>query len=262
LPSDFNIGMTELYAGEFDQLILPPGAACEVRLGHHRRTDANAPCSVFAATDQPHAALWRIFARWSVMHSSSNQSEHHGVLQRMMRRIQLMASWGRVTFSDDSKTAQLLQVKLNDTETRDGTPRIAEFGFTSRPPEGSDVLVVFLGGDRSKGVVVATGHQASRPINLLAGESMLYDLQGKSIHLTASDGIVVKAQEAPLTVNNATTVAVNASEKTQFNTPLLKVSGPGGVGGVVNVGTGATGSFSTPTGQTVMVQEGIITNIF
>ncbi|VVP61980.1 hypothetical protein PS870_06493 [Pseudomonas fluorescens] len=196
------------------------------------------------------------------MHSSSNQSEHHGVLQRMMRRIQLMANWGRVTFSDDSQTAQLLQVKLNDTETRDGTPRIAEFGFTSRPPDGSDVLVVFLGGDRSKGVVVATGHQASRPINLLAGESMLYDLQGKSIHLTASDGIVVKAQEAPLTVNNATTVAVNASEKTQFNTPLLKVSGPGGVGGVVNVGTGATGSFSTPTGQTVMVQEGIITNIF
>ncbi|VVP61919.1 hypothetical protein PS870_06478 [Pseudomonas fluorescens] len=33
LPSDFNIGMTELYAGEFDQLILPPGAACQVRLG-------------------------------------------------------------------------------------------------------------------------------------------------------------------------------------------------------------------------------------
>lgn len=33
LPSDFNIGMTELYAGEFHRLILPPGATCQVRLG-------------------------------------------------------------------------------------------------------------------------------------------------------------------------------------------------------------------------------------
>lgn len=33
LPSDFSIGMTELYPGEFDRLELPPGAACQVRLG-------------------------------------------------------------------------------------------------------------------------------------------------------------------------------------------------------------------------------------
>ena len=72
-----------------------------------------------------------------------------GVMERLWRRVQLMSSWGRVTFSDDSRSAQLLQVKLHDSETRDDTPRIAEFGLTSRPPDGSDVLVVFLGGDRS-----------------------------------------------------------------------------------------------------------------
>lgn len=33
LPSDFSIGMTELFPGEFDRLELPPGAACQVRLG-------------------------------------------------------------------------------------------------------------------------------------------------------------------------------------------------------------------------------------
>lgn len=33
LPSDFSIGMTELYPGELDRLELPPGAACQVRLG-------------------------------------------------------------------------------------------------------------------------------------------------------------------------------------------------------------------------------------
>ena len=148
-----------------------------------------------------------------------------GVMERLWRRVQLMSSWGRVTFSDDSRSAQLLQVKLNDSETRDDTPRIAEFGLTSRPPDGSDVLVVFLGGDRSKGVVVATAHQASRPKGLLAGETMLYDLWGKSVHLTKAGGIVVEAQGAPVTVNNATTVTFNAADSVELVTPLLHVTG-------------------------------------
>ena len=148
-----------------------------------------------------------------------------GVMERLWRRVQLMSSWGRVTFSDDSRSAQLLQVKLNDSETRDDTPRIAEFGLTSRPPDGSDVLVVFLGGDRSKGVVVATAHQASRPKGLLAGETMLYDLWGKSVYLTKAGGIVVEAQGAPVTVSNATTVTINAADSVELVTPLLHVTG-------------------------------------
>ena len=148
-----------------------------------------------------------------------------GVMERLWRRVQLMSSWGRVTFSDDSRSAQLLQVKLNDSETRDDTPRIAEFGMTSRPPEGSDVLVVFLGGDRSKGVVVATAHQGSRPKGLFAGETMLYDLWGKSVYLTKAGGIVVEAQGAPVTVSNATTVTINAADSVELVTPLLHVTG-------------------------------------
>ncbi|WP_338523371.1 hypothetical protein NUH87_26835 [Pseudomonas batumici] len=33
LPSDFSIGMTEIYPGEFGQIVLEPGDACQVRLG-------------------------------------------------------------------------------------------------------------------------------------------------------------------------------------------------------------------------------------
>lgn len=166
------------------------------------------------------------------MNSATNQAgDSDGVLRRMMRRIQLATGWGRVTFSDDSKSAQLLQVKLNDSETRDGTPRIAEFGFTSRPPTGSDVVIVFLAGDRSKGVVVATAHQASRPTNLQEGESMVYDFWGKSIYLTESGGIIVEAGGTPVTVNNATVVTINAAQEVQMNTPVLRVSGDIEAGG-------------------------------
>lgn len=155
----------------------------------------------------------------------SSSGDPAGVMERLWRRVQLMSGWGRVTFSDDSQSAQLLQVKLNDSETRDDTPRIAEFGLSSRPPEGSDVLMVFLGGDRSKGVVVATAHQSSRPRGLLPGETMLYDVWGKCVHLTKDGGIVVQAKGAPVTINNATTVTINAAESVELITPLLHVSG-------------------------------------
>lgn len=45
-------------------------------------------------------------------------------------------------------------------------------------------------------------------------------------------------------------------------TPLLTVKGEVQTTGNVVVGTGASGSFTTPTGQTVTVQDGIIVNIF
>lgn len=33
LPSDFSVGMTELYPKELDRLVIEPGAACQIRLG-------------------------------------------------------------------------------------------------------------------------------------------------------------------------------------------------------------------------------------
>ncbi len=161
----------------------------------------------------------------------SGAMDPEGVMSRLWRRMQLVVGWGRVTVSDDSRSAQVLQVKLNNAETRDGTPRLGEFGLASRPPAGADVIVVFAGGDRSKGVVIATGDQGTRPRNLAVGESMLYDLWGKYIHLTEDDGIVIAAKNTPVTVNNATVVTINAASKVQMNTPLLEVSGDIKAGG-------------------------------
>lgn len=148
-----------------------------------------------------------------------------GGVSRLWQRMQRVIGRGRVTTSNDAGNVQFMQVQLNNFETRDKTPRLGEFGHASRPPPGSDVLVVFLAGDRSNGAVLATGHQASRPKNLNEGESMLYDLWGKSIYLTESGGIIVNAQNTAVTINGATEVTINAATGIQLNTPLLKVSG-------------------------------------
>lgn len=184
-----------------------------------------------------------------------------GLIRTLQRRILLMVGWGRVTFSDDRGAAQLLQVKLNDSETRDATPRLAEFGLTSRPPADADVVLAFMAGDRSKAIVVATGHQASRPKGLEVGETMLYDLWGKYLYLKA-DSIVVEAGGLPVVVNNATQVTINASDSVVMNTPRLTVTGDIEAGGditdktrsmaadraIFNKHTNGSGT-STPTPQ-------------
>ncbi|MDE3022267.1 MAG: phage baseplate assembly protein [Pseudomonadota bacterium] len=145
-------------------------------------------------------------------------------IERIWHSLWLMIGRGRVQTVNDAQAVQLVQVTLSDIETHDGTPRLAEFGLASNPPANSDVLVLFAGGDRSHGVIVATGHQATRFKNLNPGESALYDAFGKSIYLTET-GIVINANGQDVTVNNAVTVTINASTSVVLNTPLLKVSG-------------------------------------
>ena len=153
-------------------------------------------------------------------------SDHQGLIERVARRVLLSLARALVTTVNDAGGMQMMQVKLNALETRDNTPRMAEFGLTSNPPTtNSDAIVVFLGGDRSNGVVIATGHQPSRPKNLAPGETMLYSQDGKYVYMTASGGIVVEAKNQAVTVNDATTVTINAATKVRMVTPRLEVTG-------------------------------------
>ncbi len=119
----------------------------------------------------------------------------------------------------------MAQVTVNDLETIDKVPVVQAFGFASNPPNGSDVALVFVGGDRSNGVVVATNSQKYRVRNLAPGESAIYTQDGKQIYLTADGGIKIAANGQPVEIDSATTVTINASNSVVMNTPLLKVSG-------------------------------------
>lgn len=163
-----------------------------------------------------------------------------GIIERVARRVLLSLARALVTTVNDSGGVQMMQVKLNALETRDNTPRVAEFGLTSNPPVNSDAFVVFLGGDRSNGVVLGTVHQPSRPKNLASGETMLYSQDGKYVYLTAGGGIVVEAKGQPVTVNDASNVTVNCSG-------VFKVVAPGGVQFVAPTVT-STGDIQDNTG--------------
>jgi phage baseplate assembly protein V len=170
-------------------------------------------------------------------------------ISKIWTAVQMAIGRGRVTHVDDSGNVQLLQVRLGGDELRDHTRRLAEYGFTSSPPEGADVVALFVAGDRSKGVVIATGHQASRLRGLQAGEVAIFDDQGQSVYLTRS-GIIVNGAGNPLVVNNTPVVTVNASTKVALNTPELDVSGGIKAGGDITDNT-ATNAKSMAQMRTI-----------
>lgn len=146
----------------------------------------------------------------------------HARVNLLARRIGSIVGRARITSTNDSGTVQMVQVQTNELETIDNVPRLIEFGLTSVAPAGTDVFMANLGGAKNNAVVIATGHQASRPKGLVVGETMIYSLDGKSVYLTAAGGIVIEAKGQPVVINDASNVTVNCSG-------IFKVVAPGGV---------------------------------
>lgn len=143
--------------------------------------------------------------------------------RQLLRRVQMALSIGRVTATSDSGPIQKLQVQT-PLEVRGDTPRMSDFGFSSGFPVGTDVVITFLGGDRSSGVIIASNHQSHRQSGLKPGETVIYSQWGQLVKLTET-GITIDADGQPVDVVNSTVVTITASEEVLAKTPVLKCTG-------------------------------------
>lgn len=154
-------------------------------------------------------------------------------LDRLARRILMALGLGSVKLSDDTAAVQQVQVAIGDAEVLNDVPRVQEFGFTSRPPADTDAVIVFVHGDRSRGIVIASNHRASRPRGLALGETMIFSEDGKHVHLKAADGIEIEVKGQDVVVTGARDVRVTATGKMtvvapggiRFDTPVFEVTG-------------------------------------
>jgi phage baseplate assembly protein V len=129
-------------------------------------------------------------------------------LQRIWRRLLLLVGRGRIRVVDDTQAVQRVQVQLGADEIKDGAPRLSEYGFQSNPPPGADAVVVFLAGERTNGVVVATGHQQYRMKLLKSGEVAISDNKGQHVYLS-ENGIRIDGGALPIQITNAPTLLVD-----------------------------------------------------
>jgi phage gp45-like len=165
-------------------------------------------------------------------------SEHLSMIERMYRRILATVGRGKVLLGDDSGSVQILQVQLSANETRDKCYRLAEYGYASFPLGGADAVMVFIGGDRSNGVVIATGDQRYR-LHLVQGEVAIHTDLGQKVHLTRT-AIVIDGAGLPINMLGDVNVTgtLTASVDVVGGGKHLKTHAHGGV----QTGSGNTGA--------------------
>lgn len=210
---------------------------------------------------------------------------------RATRRIASNLLRGKFQLGDQTGTVFRVKVDLGpigddgqSLSVVDGVPFPQLFGFFSVPPAGADIVVSAVAGDRANLVAIASNAQAYRPPILQPGDSVLYDIRtGQTIQLTANGvtvtdrfGQTIAMATAGITVTDkfanqvklsATGIAITEGTGNcvaTIDAAGVRITGDNGnldVAGNLTAGNGVSGAFTTPTGQTVTVQNGIVTNI-
>lgn len=163
-------------------------------------------------------------------------------LQRLLaplkRRVQLMLSRGEARIVDDGPGLQRMQVSILADETMDGVERFQQFGFTSVPLSGAEVIAASLGGNRSHTVIIAVDDRRYRKRGLAPGEAAMHNHLGDYIVIRQDRSLEVFAG-AKVKVT-APEVEVVASSQVTLTTPLVQCSQDVQVVGNLTVGGAAT----------------------
>lgn len=131
------------------------------------------------------------------------------LLAPLRTRVANMVSRAVVRLIDDSTKMQLLQLELLPGEVREGVERVQNYGFTSVPLDGAEAAVVFVGGKRDHGLVVAVDDRRYRLTGLQGGEVAMYSDQGDQITIKRNGNIEIKG-----------------ASKVVVNSPLVELAQP------------------------------------
>ncbi len=163
------------------------------------------------------------------------------LLRPLRHSIANMIARSVVKNVDDSTRLQLLQLVVGE-DTRGEVERVQNYGFTSRPANGAEAVVAFVGGDRAHGLVLAVDDRRYRIRNLSNGEVVVYDLTGTTILLKQNGDIEITPSSGTVKVTgdldvigtvNATVDVVGGGKSlaTHVHTPGSFSNGGGPVGG-------------------------------
>lgn len=168
----------------------------------------------------------------------------------LKRKVNLMLSRGIVARVDDSSGIKRIQGTLLADEVLDNIEVFQEYGFSSRPPRGSEFVMASIGGNREHPICIATMNRDLRVKNLKEGETLIFDKDGNFIHLQDGGNIEIKT---------STKVKVDAPDAEFTGNVLVKgnfvVNGTSNLDGAVTAG--ATLDITGATTATTILATGV-----
>ncbi|BBN59308.1 phage baseplate assembly protein V [Hydrogenovibrio marinus] len=123
-------------------------------------------------------------------------------IEQIIQRLKLIFGTG-IT---QRATTFIVQLKMATGVVNDRIKRVHNYGFMSRPLEGSKAYTLFVAGDTSRGIAVCIEDERYQ-MELQPGEVAILDNKGNLVHFT-DQGIKVKT---PFTVDIEATQNVNVT---------------------------------------------------
>ena len=157
---------------------------------------------------------------------------------------------GKLTLTQSSEPIQRVQVQGLADETLQEIEQLQQFGFTSHAPNGTDVIVIPLGGDTSHGIVIASEHGSFRLKSLQSGEVAVYDQSGSSIVLKQGKLIEIDCDTLHIKAQSQVKIDSPLVETSQVLTAQGQINGNGGLAIAGGSGAMVSGSLKT-TGDVV-----------
>ena len=168
-------------------------------------------------------------------------------VSNLSRRVMNMVSRGIIATTDDDPGMQNVQVSLLYQEGKTKVERMQNYGFSGHAPGQSEVTVVFIGGGRDHGLVIATDDRDSRMTGLAEGEVAVYTNEGDSIVLKRDNTIEVTTKTLIIKATEALTIetkqaTIKASEKVTLDAPDILLKGHVEVDGDLTMASGGNTS--------------------
>lgn len=132
-----------------------------------------------------------------------------------MSGLKQILARGVVTLVKATSKLQSLQMTLLAGEMKSGMEHFEPYGFTSNAHPGAEGIALFVGGDRSHGVVVCVADRKFRLQGLKSGEVALYTDEGDRLHFKR--GRVIEVETL--------TLKVKADDAVEFDTPVIRTTG-------------------------------------
>lgn len=144
-------------------------------------------------------------------------SDFSQLLDPIRKRIMLMIGRAVVQVVRDDTKLQELQLTALAGEVLGRSERFQQYGFTSVPQPGAEAIILFVGGIRSHGLVIAVDDRRYRLKALQGGEVALYDDLGKQVVLRRDGTLELIAP----------TIKLNATTAVLIDAPLVDIQQKG-----------------------------------
>jgi len=141
-----------------------------------------------------------------------NLNDFKRLIQPLRNKIFLLLGRAVLEAVKNTELTQKIQITALNEEVISDMERFQEYGFETYPLEGSEVVAVFLNGNRDHGIAICVHNRDYRPKDLVEGEVAVYtdedgETDGHRAHFKRSQILEIKNKE--LIIHSKTKVEIN-----------------------------------------------------